>query len=69
MDSPIGLADAGNDPAPTDESADDGGEEEEADGEDNGFDPTFGLINTKPLSLDLPIEEPVTSGGDGPVGN
>jgi hypothetical protein len=68
MDSPtdIGPSDAGSSEESTDEE---GTADEDSDAEGNsGFDPSLGLINAAPLSLTPAIEEPVTSGSDGPVG-
>ena len=52
------------------EASGEGDEEEAADEEQDGeqVDILFSLINTAPVSLDQPIEEPVTSGNDGPSG-
>jgi len=52
-------------------TADSTGEEEDSDdGEDSEtkVDASVGLINTGPVSLDVPIDDPVTSGGDAPGG-
>ncbi|HEX6072254.1 MAG TPA: hypothetical protein VFY95_04525, partial [Sphingomicrobium sp.] len=59
-----------SDVASSDESTDEeGAADEDSDAEgDSGFDPSLGLINAAPLSRTPPIEEPVTSGSDGPVG-
>jgi hypothetical protein len=74
---PIGLMDSPSD-LPFDEGADDGSgggddeadeEEEAADEEGSGnADASVGLINTGPVSIDQPVEEPVTSGSDIPGG-
>ncbi len=69
---PIGLMDG-----PTelgvidDEFAQDQSEDSEEEGEEGegGSDGSVGLINAGPVSLELPIEDPVTSGSDGPIGN
>jgi hypothetical protein len=51
------------------ESEDDSEDNEEEDGEgDGGVDASVGLINTGPVSLDITIDDPVTSGSDGPSG-
>jgi hypothetical protein len=66
MDTPMNLADN------TTDSSDEGTEEEgdeEGEGGDSGYDGSLGLINTSPLRIEVPIDEPVTSGSDGPMGN
>jgi hypothetical protein len=45
------------------------GEEDGEEGTEDGADGSVGLINTGPVSLELPIDDPVTSGNDGPIGN
>ena len=48
-------------------ASDEGTEEEAAEEQDGeGFDVLFSLINTSPMYLDQLIDEPVTSGNEGP---
>jgi len=77
MNSPSDLI-AGND---DDEIFGPGGEQlagEEGDGDEDddqsddsesGADASVGIINTGPVSIDQPVDEPVTSGSDGPGGS
>jgi hypothetical protein len=68
---PIGLMGSPSDIADGGGSEDEGdSEDEEEDGEDSegGVDARVGIINTGPVSIDVPIDEPVTSGCDAPGG-
>ena len=61
----MGMADAGDqgsDPEDKDKSDDD------SDDGQSGTDISVQLINTTPLQVQVPIDEPVTSGNDGPGG-
>ena len=49
----------------TDEASDADDDEDSSD-EDSSVDASVGLINTGPVSVEWPVEEPVTSGNDGP---
>jgi hypothetical protein len=48
---------------------DDEGEDEEGEDGESGSDASIGIINTGPVSIDQPVDEPVTSGNDGPGGS
>ena len=58
---PVGLVESPNDEG-------DASDEEDEDGGDggNGVDPSVRLIDTSPLPTGTTIDEPVTSGNDGP---
>jgi hypothetical protein len=43
-------------------------DEDEADDGGSDADASVGIINTGPVSIDQPVDEPVTSGSDGPGG-
>jgi hypothetical protein len=63
MSSPLDLAGDGQ----SDESSD---EDSEDSGDDQGsVDATLGLVNTGPVNIDQPVDEPITSGGDGGFGD
>jgi hypothetical protein len=71
MDGPTELGSIEDEFANGESQAGEGSDEEEdgEESEDDGADGSVGLINTGPVSLELPIDDPVTSGNDGPVGN
>ena len=71
MSDPAALASSGADDfaLPFDEGTDEASDEdddEDSSDEDSSVDASVGLINTGPVSVEPPVEEPVTSGNDGP---
>ena len=71
---PVGMASSDPGGAPADDGgsgSEDEGEEEDEGGEDGdtSVDPSAYLINSGPLQLDTTVDEPITSGSDGPGGS
>lgn len=67
MTSPLDLG--SNDPSdsPSDQNSD---EDSDDSGDDQtNVDAALGLVNTGPVNLDQPVDEPITSGGDGGFGD
>ena len=63
MSSPLDLGT--NDPA-DDQSEQDSDDDSEDSGDDqSSVDATLGLVNTGPVNVNPPVDEPITSGGDG----
>ncbi|HET9811090.1 MAG TPA: hypothetical protein VFP53_05275, partial [Sphingomicrobium sp.] len=63
---PIGLMNSPSDAGSND--SDDSDDEEESEDGGSGGDASNFLINTGPVRLETPINEPITSGSDSPVG-
>jgi len=63
---PLGLADADSGTSSSDQSDED--KKKDKSGDDEGVNAALRLINTTPINLDQPIEEPVTSGSDIDIG-
>jgi hypothetical protein len=61
---------SGGDEFASDSSDDESSDDDEDSGDDSStnVDASVGLINTGPVSIEPPIEEPVTSGSDAPGG-
>jgi hypothetical protein len=70
MTSPLDLG--GTDPAdpPGDDGTDDSDDSDNSDdsGDQTNVDATLGIINTGPVNIAPPVDEPITSGGDGGPG-
>jgi hypothetical protein len=65
MTSPLDLG--SNDPSdPTDQDESDDSDDS---GDESSADATLGLINTGPVNVTVPVDEPITSGGDGGAGD
>jgi hypothetical protein len=67
MTSPLDLGVNGQGDEQSDQQSDE-------DSDDSGDDQTkvdaaLGLVNTGPVNIDQPVDEPVTSGGDGGFGD
>jgi hypothetical protein len=70
---PIGETNSPLDLALSDDTSDQGDDEDESNDKDkkgnggkkNNVNASLGLINSSPVELDLPIDDPVTSGSDG----
>ena len=60
MSSPLGLASGDQDSDQSDDESDDSGDDSQT-----SADATLGLINTGPVNVNPPIDDPITSGGDG----
>jgi hypothetical protein len=63
MSSPLDLG--ANDPA--DDQADQESDDDSGD-DQSSVDATLGLVNTGPVNVNPPVDEPITSGGDGGPG-
>jgi len=72
MTSPLDLG--ANDPADppadqgTDEDNDDSDDADDSGDDQTNVDATLGIINTGPVNIAPPVDEPITSGGDGGPG-
>lgn len=66
MSSPLDLG--ANDPTdPQDQDSDDSDDSDDS-GDQTNVDATLGLVNTGPVNVTVPVDEPITSGGDGGPG-
>jgi len=65
MSSPLDLAT--NDPSEPKDSDD--SDDSDDSGDQTNVDATLGLINTGPVNVTVPVDEPITSGGDGGGGD
>ena len=73
MTSPLDLG--VSDPAEPnmDQGSSDDSDSDDSDSDDKGdektnVDATLGIINTGPVNIEAPVDEPITSGGDGGPG-
>jgi hypothetical protein len=67
---PIGEMSSPLDTAANEQDGDQSEDEDSDEGDDeSSVDATLGLVNTGPVNIDQPVDEPITSGGDGGFGD